>query len=107
VGSTIVNLANHETLSAYASSSEALRKSEVDIENLEDEIEEAEESGQFLRAKQLRKRLCCWQQCSSTLEKLLEETVHSSQGKEENKKEDNSGFVMYSTDSNDVNVASD
>ena len=56
---------------------QALGHAEVEIENLEDLIEEAEDNGNERKVAQLKRCLTHWVECTCILEKMLFETVQT------------------------------
>jgi hypothetical protein len=58
-------------MAAYASNSEALGHAEVEMDNLEDLIEEAEDDGNERKVSLVEEVPCHWVDCTQILEKML------------------------------------
>ena len=65
----------NELMVNYATMNKELRAAEVDIEDLEDAIQEAEDDGNAWKADRLRRRLNLWQACNVVLEGMLRDTA--------------------------------
>jgi hypothetical protein len=75
VGGALVNFATNKSMSAYNTRSKEMRAAEVEIEELEDHIEEAELDCDDKKVACLKKRLHHWQSWNDILENMLRDAT--------------------------------